>query len=174
MQIYSKRKHRFKGNSYLGQAGKRGEPADLAVQILVSSTSSRPLEWMSSAKSREELSATPTTRMVASYQSMVWYTAEPVSDNGQFEREIEGDPTCLAWSGRQETMWQRRCCPTPPQPRSTDFTGVGICASRKVGDRNRCSRGRRASTGHWYYQKPRAAGAGEGATSNRTHRIRCH
>ena len=41
----------------------RGEPADLAAQRWVRSASSRPLEWTSSATSREELSATPTTRM---------------------------------------------------------------------------------------------------------------
>lgn len=46
----------------------RGEPADLAAQSWVRSASSRPVEWTSSATSREELSATPTTRMATPYR----------------------------------------------------------------------------------------------------------
>lgn len=40
----------------------------MAAQSWVRSASSRPLEWTSSATSREELSATPTTRMATPYR----------------------------------------------------------------------------------------------------------
>lgn len=48
----------------------KGEPADLAAQRSARSASSKPLEWRSSATSREELSATPSTRMATPYTSI--------------------------------------------------------------------------------------------------------
>lgn len=104
----------------------RGEPADLAAQRSARSASSKPLEWRSSATSREELSATPSTRMATPYTSMG-------DESTESERKGTGQTrrgTWLAWSGRQETMWRRRWRPTPPQPRRTtgrtDLTGAAI------------------------------------------------